>query len=453
MKQLRFLSLLLTLLVATTIHAEIFKGNCGAQGGNVTYTLDTETGVLAIDGTGAMADYALIDPKYSDTTAPWGDSKFSYVKQLVVGRGVTEIGDYCFYGGDYINSVTLPNSLTCIGASSFQECSNLTEIKLPDSVKELGEYCFSDCRDLVSVELPNSLTHIGISCFNDCGIETMILPESLEYIGDCAFQNMNDIPALTIPQGVKELGYAFLANFGLLFVEDKSMVFFWPVYGEIERHVIVEPEYGDTMDPFYRYSHIVYMQDVDIVHGNVKGSPIVRSLNDFYLESSFDMSTDNIMFTLKPKLSGVQVNGVYYKKTGEEDFNKIAAPYVIEVADLNDEYIIKVDVTVDGINRSLYYSRTMKLGGINGIIYDKSNFKAVLRSNPVDGGTAWVKVGGASGQELRYCINSVSGQTVGGGVLSDHDGWNAIDASFPAGLYFLTVYDGMVSATVKMLVR
>ena len=138
MKQLRFLSLLLTLLVATTIHAEIFKGNCGAQGGNVTYTLDTETGVLAIDGTGAMADYALIDPKYSDTTAPGGDSKFSYVKQLVVGRGVTEIGDYCFYGGEYINNGTLRNSLTFIGANNFQERRNLSENKKADLGVEIG---------------------------------------------------------------------------------------------------------------------------------------------------------------------------------------------------------------------------------------------------------------------------------------------------------------------------
>ena len=42
---------------------------------------------------------------------------------------------------------------------------------------------------------------------------------------------------------------------------------------------------------------------------------------------------------------------------------------------------------------------------------------------------------------------------VGGGVLPVYDEWNAVDASFPAGLYLLTVDDGLKSKTVKMIVR
>lgn len=84
---------------------------------------------------------------------------------------------------------------------------------------------------------------------------------------------------------------------------------------------------------------------------------------------------------------------------------------------------------------------------------DADGLTVLLRGNPVDGGTAWVKVGGASGQVLHYRINSVSGQTVGGGVLPVYDDWNAVDASFPAGLYLLTVDDGLKSKTVKMIVR
>ena len=84
---------------------------------------------------------------------------------------------------------------------------------------------------------------------------------------------------------------------------------------------------------------------------------------------------------------------------------------------------------------------------------DANGLTVLLRGNPVDGGTAWVKVGGASGQVLHYRINSISGQTVGGGVLPVYDEWNAVDASFPAGLYLLTVDDGLKSKTVKMIVR
>jgi len=55
-----FMSLVMLLTVTAglnlTAYAETYSGSCGQ---NVTYTLNTTTGVLAISGTGTMANYSL----------------------------------------------------------------------------------------------------------------------------------------------------------------------------------------------------------------------------------------------------------------------------------------------------------------------------------------------------------------------------------------------------------
>lgn len=71
------LALLCALLppISLTARAEIYSGFCGAEkepwgppGENMTWTLDTETGVLTIEGTGGMYNYWF---EGSGPSAPW----------------------------------------------------------------------------------------------------------------------------------------------------------------------------------------------------------------------------------------------------------------------------------------------------------------------------------------------------------------------------------------------
>ena len=48
MKQMKSLLLLLSLCICMNINATVYSGNCGANGDNVKWTLDTETGLLEI---------------------------------------------------------------------------------------------------------------------------------------------------------------------------------------------------------------------------------------------------------------------------------------------------------------------------------------------------------------------------------------------------------------------
>ena len=102
------LVLTLVLSVGSVSAAEptiVDSGNCGKDGNNVTWTLDS-AGLLTISGTGEMADYESKTDSASGeeiTTAPWGNQ----AKTAVTGDGVTGIGAAAFYGCSGLTSVTM----------------------------------------------------------------------------------------------------------------------------------------------------------------------------------------------------------------------------------------------------------------------------------------------------------------------------------------------------------
>ena len=82
---------------ASVVSADtVASGECGAQGDNLTWTLDDQ-GTLTISGYGEMENY---DTRYIEsdgyiTSAPWGDY-YSELEELDIGRNVTTIGDNAF---------------------------------------------------------------------------------------------------------------------------------------------------------------------------------------------------------------------------------------------------------------------------------------------------------------------------------------------------------------------
>ena len=139
MKMKKIIRLLLSLAMLLTItsglnltaYADVQTGKCGD---NVTYSLDTSTGVLTISGTGDMADYSGYD-------------------------------DILFYRNSNIKSVIIENSVTSVGDSAFEYCTNLTSVKIPNSVTSIGDYAFDGCTSLTSVTIPNSVRSIGVGAF------------------------------------------------------------------------------------------------------------------------------------------------------------------------------------------------------------------------------------------------------------------------------------------------
>ena len=184
----------------------ILEGNCGAEGDNITFTL-TDEGVLTLTGTGAMQDYEESYYYSSDTAAPWYNSDVTYVSSVIVGEGITHIGNYAFYNCTLLAEVSLPSTLETIGNYAFSRDLSLEEIALPDSVRVIGEQAFESCTNLRSVTLPSSLEHIGDAAFFNCkSLQGIEIPETVTYIGRSAFEECRALAgSVTIPDGITKL--------------------------------------------------------------------------------------------------------------------------------------------------------------------------------------------------------------------------------------------------------
>ena len=131
----------------------VVSGECGDD---LTWSLNTSTGVFTIDGTGNMNNY-----NYTGwNTVPWRDY-YSYIKSVVIGDFVTSIGDYAFYECNFLESVNIPDSVTSIGYQAFAYCYALLSVTIGNSVTNIDDEAFFFCTSLTSVIIPDSVTNIG----------------------------------------------------------------------------------------------------------------------------------------------------------------------------------------------------------------------------------------------------------------------------------------------------
>ena len=207
-----FLSLAMLLSIVSVVdfsaYASVETGKCGD---NVTYSLDTETGVLTISGTGNMRDYTVKQYNSYIFRNTFLDSNDQYVKKLIIDFGVTSIGKYSFYNCTRLESVTIPDSVTSIGSCAFSGCTSLTSVIIPNSVTSIGRYAFSGCANLTSITIPDSVTSIGGYAFSGCtSLTSVTIGNSVTSIDESAFENCTRLTSVTIPNSVERIGiYAF----------------------------------------------------------------------------------------------------------------------------------------------------------------------------------------------------------------------------------------------------
>jgi len=120
--------------------------------------------VLTISGKGVMDSYDKASKQ------PWYKEK-DKITSVVIEDGITEIGNFDFYG-----------------------LTNLKNISIADSVKKIGDYAFKNCTALTDIQLPKKLTNIGESAFYGCsGLKEVIFPETLKKINAYAFARCTGI--------------------------------------------------------------------------------------------------------------------------------------------------------------------------------------------------------------------------------------------------------------------
>lgn len=157
MKRLRLISTLVILSICVSLHADIVSGTCGANGGdNLTWTFDTESGLLKIEGSGEMENYELYG------SLPWSSYK-TQICQINLPDGLTSLGDNAFYGCTGLTSIAIPNTVTNIGNGTFSGCRHLQSVTIPNSVTSIGDFAFYNC-DIIKILSINTPIYPMIIC-------------------------------------------------------------------------------------------------------------------------------------------------------------------------------------------------------------------------------------------------------------------------------------------------
>ena len=176
------------------------SGSCGP---NLKWHL-TDDGVLTITGKGEMYDYSY---------TPWSNDDLT---RVIIGNGVTTIGEAAFRSCSHLTSVTIPNSVTTIGGWAFSICSSLTSVTISNSVTTIGDNAFIGCSSLTSVTIPNSVTRIGSEAFSDCtNLQKVNIENSVKTIGEFAFNkctNITQISSEAVVPPTCESGVFFYIN-------------------------------------------------------------------------------------------------------------------------------------------------------------------------------------------------------------------------------------------------
>ncbi len=197
-------ALLLAVVLGVSASAETMNGTCGNEGDNLTWSLDTENGVLTVSGTGKMKNFSNVGK------APWaayGDS----IREVKIEAGVTSVGRWAFADCAALKTATLPEGLTAVSYGAFEKCVALTTISLPSTLKTIGFGAFQGCKSLVAVTLPEALTLLDGKAFSGCSsLKEVVLPAGVTELKWGVFENCTSLKKVPIHDGVKKIdAYAF----------------------------------------------------------------------------------------------------------------------------------------------------------------------------------------------------------------------------------------------------
>ena len=207
-------------------------------GDDLTWRFDADTGVLTLEGTGYMYQYA-------ESSPPWAEFT-DQITHLELPAGLTYIGISSLNGCDQLLSITVdpanqsyasdgivlynknmtsliiyphgrqgtfvvPEGVSSIASNAFIRVTGLTGISFPSSLGSIGDYAFQSCTGLTDVVFPEGLTRIGVCAFDGCtGLTDVVFPESLTQLNARAFGGCTSLTDLVFPESLTQIdGEAF----------------------------------------------------------------------------------------------------------------------------------------------------------------------------------------------------------------------------------------------------
>jgi hypothetical protein len=158
-----------------TISPNAFNGCGGIEELTLPASLSfTSTGMTGLKEVTFVSDSANIMPNYIPGADPAWIESTAGTLTVVIGSGITNIGNRTFHGSENLNSITLPDSVTEIGQYAFTD-SGLDTINL-GKVKTIGGNAFDGCSFTI-LDLSN-IESIGLDAFRGSAFTELTLPLS-----------------------------------------------------------------------------------------------------------------------------------------------------------------------------------------------------------------------------------------------------------------------------------
>lgn len=176
------------------MYATVYNGVCGEH---LTWTYDTETGDMVIEGYGKLektVDSLWWKKSPIVETAQYSNNyKATSPKRVILPEGLTSICGGAFSNFVLMKECTIPDGVTKIGSSAFSGCSSLKHMFLPNSVDTIGESAFNECKALDSLDCGKGVKYIGKKAFFSCeNLKYLRWSDCLEYLGHLAFDGWNE---------------------------------------------------------------------------------------------------------------------------------------------------------------------------------------------------------------------------------------------------------------------
>ena len=186
--------------VTTTAPSQKIEGRCGD---NAIYSYDKATRTLTISGTGAM----------------WNGTKYSYlgtVDKIVIGNGITVIGEDAFAKFNGVGSVEISDTVTTIKGNAFNDLKSIT---IPKTVRTVETDAFNGVGKVVVEGDMNNFQYGALGY----GVQEVQLKGSAETLGLALAKVQNrDCLSVTI---TKDNNRCRIAN-GCLVSSDGKTVYY-----------------------------------------------------------------------------------------------------------------------------------------------------------------------------------------------------------------------------------
>ena len=179
------------LLKGMCLHAKVYEGVCGEH---LTWSYDTETAHMTIEGYGVLKNTvdSLWWNKQVLQESSWATSYKTYYpynscKTISLPEGLTGFSA-TFKDWWNLTACEIPDGVTKIPANMFENCYQLKEMQLPNSVDTVWGYAFANCTTMVKCDLGKGVKYIGNMAFENCyGLKSVRWSDCLEEIDGSIF--------------------------------------------------------------------------------------------------------------------------------------------------------------------------------------------------------------------------------------------------------------------------